>query len=117
MSSTIIIILSLAIFFFWGFLSAIYKKFPFSIIRNIYWNFVSKDIPYDKDKKRIFYIIRDIYLTFINKDIPYDKDKKRVSYIKKFYNDKKLINYQEKIINEKLNNIKKNSNLIRKKNY
>ena len=115
MSSTIIIILSLAIFFFWGFLSAIYKKFPFSIIRNIYWNFVSKDIPYDKDKKRIFYIIRDIYLTFINKDIPYDKDKKRVSYIKKFYNDKKLINYQEKIINEKLNNIKKNSNLIRKK--
>ena len=54
-------------------------------------------------------------MTFINKDIPYDKDKKRVSYIKKFYNDKKLINYQEKIINEKLNNIKKNSNLIRKK--
>ena len=68
MSLTIIIIL-LVIFFFWGFLSAIYKKFPFSIIRNIYWAFVSKDIPYDKNKKRISYIIRDVYLTFINKDI------------------------------------------------
>ena len=114
MPLTIIIIL-LVIFFFWGFLSAIYKKFPFSIIRNIYWAFVSKDIPYDKNKKRISYIIRDVYLTFINKDIPYDKDKGRIAYIKKFYNDKELINYQEKIVKEKFNNIKKNSSLIRKK--
>ena len=110
MSSIVIIILLLVIFFFWGFLSAIYKKFTFSIIRDIYWTFVSKDIPYDKDKKKISYIIRDIYLTFINKDIPYDKDKKRISYIKKFYNDNKLINYQEGIVKEKFNNIKKNPN-------
>ena len=61
MSSKIIIILLLVIFFPWGFLSEIYKKFPFSIIRNIYWSLVSKDIPYDRDKKQILKPIKNFF--------------------------------------------------------
>ena len=94
--SIILIILLLVFFFFWGFISATYKKFPFTIIRNIYWNFATTNLLYDKN-------------------LPPDKDEERTSYITKFYTNKEFINYQKNIVLKKFKNIKKDSNLFRKK--
>jgi hypothetical protein len=76
------------IFFSWGFLTATYKIFPFSFIRDIYW-------------------------TFVQEDIPYDKDKDRVDYINEFYQNEEFVAFQKSIIKDKFNNIKKNPNLFR----
>ena len=89
---SIILIILLLVFFSWGFLSATYKTFPFNIVRNIYWKFATTNPPLIMDNEKI-------------------------SYITKFYTNKEFINYQKNILLKKFKNIKKDSNLFRKKNY
>ncbi len=87
---SIILIILLLVFFSWGFLSATYKTFPFNIVRNIYWKFATTNPPLIMDNEKI-------------------------SYITKFYTNKEFINYQKNILLKKFKNIKKDSNLFRKK--
>ena len=42
-------------------------------------------------------------------------DNEKISYITKFYTNKEFINYQKNILLKKFKNIKKDSNLFRKK--
>ena len=46
--SIIVYISLLTAFFSWGFISATYKTFPFSFVRDVYWTFNKQNVPRDK---------------------------------------------------------------------